>query len=81
MQIHLLVENKMRPVPSNVKVLADYGEVIVVTNDESRSRVRGDHMIVEALPEAIKDWLRPFAGVWLGEGHPMEQRFAVAHIK
>ena len=40
----------------------------------------GSHMLIEGEVEAIKKWLVPFDGVWIGVGQPIEQRFEISHI-
>lgn len=37
-------------------------------------------MLVEGDQEDLKDWLRPFDGVWVGKGSPAFQQFEVMHI-
>jgi len=79
MQIHLLAMPEMLPVPDNITVLADWEEVTIVT--DSNRRITGQHIAVEGTEDAVKDWLRPFDGVWVGEGPPQFQMFNVMHIK
>jgi len=79
MQIHLLVEDKIRPIPEDVKVLFDWDTVSIITADKNGAS--GSHMMVEGTPESIKNWLRPFDGVWVGVGAPQLQQFEIKHIK
>lgn len=79
MKIHLLVAKEMMPIPSDVVILEDWGFLSITTGD-SRS-VSGNHMAVKGDVEAIKAWLKPFDGVWLGEGPPAAQEFNVVHVK
>lgn len=86
MQLVLLVEEKMKPLPQNVKVVKNFDEPegmfgktsIHGSNGEN---ISGDHMILEASEETFKDWLRGFDGVWVGKGSPQMQSFEVMHIK
>jgi hypothetical protein len=79
MRTHLLVEDRMLPIPANITIEANWGRASVIV-PSSHSITYGEHMLVEGSEDAIKDWLRPFDGIWVGEGHPMEQRFSVCHI-
>lgn len=79
MQMCLLVEDKMLPIPSNITVNENYGRDSVVDYETER-RVFGDVCIVTAEPEAIKDWLRPFDGIWKTNS-PMAGHWEVVHIK
>lgn len=79
MTIHLLVSKEMKPVPDNIKVVEDYGEVSI-TSDVHEMYHTGDHMVVEGDEEAMRSWLGPFDGVWLGEGPPIFQQFKVMHV-
>ena len=76
MRMHLLIEEKMEPVPNNVSVVEVWDEGLFVVGPN----IIGKHAMVEGDPEAIKDWLRPFDGVWFGKGLPMMQHFEVGHI-
>lgn len=78
MKICLLAEPKMTPVPKDIEVVMDFGEISITTGNGA---IHGSHMIVEGSEEAIKDWLRPFDGVWLGVGIPQMQEFEVVHVK
>lgn len=79
MRIHLLVSEKMKPVPDDITIVEDYGQVDVVSpfSDMYHS---GDHMVVEGDVEAMRLWLGPFNGVWIGEGPPMLQQFQIMHV-
>ena len=79
MNMHMLLQPEQKPIPENIKILEAYGEIEIRTEDGTW--ITGEHIILEAEPEAIKDWLRPFDGVWIGRGSPMMQEFAIAHIK
>ena len=68
MKIHLLVEPKMLPVPDNMEVLDDYGNLQLMV-DGPPSVVTGRHMVVEGEEKAISEWLRPFDGVWIEKGN------------
>ena len=76
--LHLVVEPKMMPIPEDVKVIENYGDIRVVSGALS---IDGEHMVVRGTEGSIKDWLRPFDGVWFGKGSPVWQEFEVGHIK
>lgn len=84
MKLVLLVEGKMEPIPEAIKVLEDWGDVTIraeIGSPPQAAFIEGRHVYVEGEEEAIKKWLLPFAGVWLGHGPPMLQQFEVAHIR
>jgi hypothetical protein len=82
MHLALLVERKMEPVPADIKVVNSWGFVSVQTGEGLKGPfVAGDHMALEGEPEAFQKWLRPFDGVWVGQGSPIMQSFVVKHIK
>lgn len=78
MQTVLLVEERMRPVPESITVVQNWGPVTVLY--DSFNIVHGDHMLVEGDLEDLKDWMRPFDGVWVGKDLPAFQQFEVMHI-
>ena len=80
MQLALLVDKRLLPIPATVTVVAEFGTVPVV-NPEGRLAVVGEHMILQADAQAFRDWLRPFDGIWVGKGIPQLQQFDVMHIK
>jgi hypothetical protein len=82
MQIHLLVSNAM-PVPDDIRVIQDFGEVSLFREEDHPPEMyfNGRHMAVEGTEEAVKNWLRPFDGVWLGKGPPIFQQFEIVHVK
>lgn len=80
MFLELLITPELKPVPETVRVVEDYGEIVIIVEEGRRSLV-GDHAILEGAPEAFKAWLRPFSGFWVGSGCPLMQQFHVAHIR
>lgn len=78
MTIHLLIQDAMLPVPNDITTVEDYGKISVVTDD---GIIEGRHAVVDASEESLKNWLRPFDGVWVGEGPPQLQVFEVMHIR
>ena len=81
MQLHLVVTTKMFPIPAAIKVLADFGDIFLHTDEAAFATVGGKHMVVEGPSKAISAWLAPFDGVWVGKGQPAQQEFEVLHIK
>ena len=79
MQIALLVEANLLPVPENIKEISNWGSVAIMTND--RGVVRGCHMLFEGSKKDFQKWLGPFDGVWVGKGSPIQQQFEIMHIK
>ena len=43
--------------------------------------VKGANAIVEDTVENIIKWLKPFDGIWVGNGVPQLEQFTVMHIK
>lgn len=78
MNLCILLQPEHEPIPDNVTVLQDYGELGVHTDN---GFITGKQIIMEGEPTAFQDWLRPFDGVWVGRGSPMMQEFAIMHIK
>lgn len=77
-QMCLLVGQHMYPIPENITVLADYGNVFLMTSGERGRKgfyQHGDHIILEAEEEILYNWLGQFDCVWVGKGHPMMQNF------
>lgn len=78
----LLVEDRMFPIPSNIKVLQDWDTVSIHAEIEGKQGfVRGKHMMLSGEAEAFKTWLKPFDGVWVGQGTPQLQQFTVMHVE
>jgi hypothetical protein len=80
MQLVMLLQSDMWPVPEQIEIEASWGDVCVV-NGEGQLVAQGEHVLLSGPAGAFKDWLRPFDGVWVGVGIPMEQRFEAMHIK
>lgn len=82
MKINLVISKKMEPIPDAVKVVEDYGNLRLFqgTDHPPDMYYEGKHVVVEGETEAIKDWLRPFDGVWIGNGIPMTEQFVIGHI-
>ena len=81
MQLGLLVESKMRPIPDSIKIIATYGkETVFLSNKkgEPSGLAVGDVVVVEGENQSIIDWLKPFDGIWELTGPGM---FRVVHIK
>ena len=81
MKTAILITPEMRPVPLGVSV-NNFGPTTVVSDvNGHRSYYIGDHAIIEGDDEVIKNWLRPFDGVYIGVGHPMMEQFEIMHIR
>jgi len=77
MQISILVESKMLPIPDGVKVLQDYG-IESVTLECGHVMATGNCMVLSSELEIFKDWLFSADCVWVGNG---QSRFKAMHIK
>jgi hypothetical protein len=93
MRIHLLVTPEMEPIPDDIKVVADFDTIEVMTatrrhtddkddfkDDFKGGKLTGRHLAIEGENEAVVAWLKPFDDVWLGVGQPFEQEFTVVHV-
>ena len=92
MQFAVLLEDHMHPVPSDVEIAAEYGLITIRAEYTGQPRmqqvpvsrigfVHGQHVIVRGEEEALKAWLHPFDGVWVGRGSPMLEQFDIMHIE
>jgi len=53
----------------------------VMDDTTGKPAAYGKHVAVTAPDTAIAAWLRPFPGVWLGEGPAALQQFTVVHVR
>ena len=74
----LLVADNMKPIPQDVEVQENWGLTAIRTDDGKT--VYGEHMCLSATEDSIKTWLRPFDGVWIGQGPPSAEQFYIGHI-
>lgn len=82
MKLCILLEKKMKPVPLNIHITQIFTENLLIRQDNGQKGPIGDHVIVEGSPEAIRQWLLPYDGVWLSVGDSLiQQQFEVAHIR
>jgi hypothetical protein len=79
--LHLLVEPGMEPIPAGLTVTLFDADLRVVDETTGRSLATGKHVGIRGPDAEIKRWLRPFAGVWVGQGTPALQQFVVMHIR
>lgn len=77
MQLLMLVEKRMAPVPETLQVLQSYGEETIMHED---GRTSGSVMLIEGQAEAFVEWLKTFDGVWQSSS-PMTGDWRVFHIK
>jgi hypothetical protein len=91
-EVAILLEDDMEPVPEGVQIASDYGYITVRARYEGQPRVKrvpvsgtafvhGRHVIVSGEEEALKAWLRPFEGVWVGRGSPILEQFDLMHVE
>ncbi len=86
MKLHLLLTPDIAATrPESVKVIADWGDLIIVHQPEeqvpTKMHCQGRHCFVEGSEQDIVTWLKPFDGFWQGDGNPMAESFHIAHIK
>jgi hypothetical protein len=90
-EVAILLEDRMRPLPDDVEIASDYGFITVrakYTGQPGMQQVpvsgtgfvHGQHVIVRGEEEALKTWLKPF-DVWVGRGPPILEQFDIMHIE
>lgn len=79
MVVHLLVTKDMEPVPENIKVLNLVKPNELVLSEDGEVLASGSSQILSGMPEAFKEWLQAFDGVWVGSG--VSEEYKVMHIK
>lgn len=79
MQLYMLYENRLGPIPAEIRTIARYPNVCVIYNNGA-SYATGDSVVLDGPAEAFVRWLRPFDHFWKGVGQPFEERFEQAHI-
>lgn len=84
MNLYLLVEQKHKPIPDNIKVVQNFGpETVFVPKTGSSTPsepIYGETVLVKGEEQAFIDWLKPFDGVWTTRS-PMLGTWTVVHIK
>jgi hypothetical protein len=80
MQLCLLLEDKLLPVPETIKIIFDAGHLPVIMNDKQQSFYVGDHVILEGDKGEFIKWLKPFNGILVGFGPMPLQQFKMRHI-
>lgn len=79
MTFHMIIQNEFYPLPKDVQIIQDFGDISVrLDNGEF---VRGKHAIVSCNQKSVIDWLGKYPGFLKGEGAPFMQKFQVVHIK
>lgn len=73
----LLVRPDMRPIPTTMKILADFGEETVAVDDSTF--IRGDSLHLEGTAHEFAKWLAPFDGFWMTDS-PMLGAWKIHHI-
>jgi len=76
MQISMLVEYYMKPMPTDITIVQNYGLETVFRKDKPSSS--GECMLLEGSKTAFINWLKPFNRIWIGNGLV---GFQVMHIK
>jgi hypothetical protein len=83
MNMILLVEAWMLPVPPGIEVLQIYGEESIRPNSPGpihQGIVRGTVMLLKGEGEAFVQWLKAADGVWTTL-NPMTSKWKVVHTK
>lgn len=81
MKIIMLVQERMKPIPDGIAVLADWGrETVIVGGGGNEEGIFGAPMLLEGSDTAFISWLSPFDAVWTTDS-PMMGRWHAVHIK
>lgn len=85
MQQHLLLTEELRKtMPATTKVVFTTPIDMIIHDPDTlkfRGSVQGENAIVEDTKENIIAWLKPFDGVWIGNGVPQMGHFEIMHIR
>lgn len=86
MQQHILITKEMRAtMPATTQILFETPIDLVTyspsTPDKAEEVISGSNAVVEDSKENIIAWLKPFKGVWVGNGAPQTEVFELMHIK
>jgi len=90
-ELVMLVEARMWPVPKGIEVVNDWGQLTVrYGTDTGQAYVHappfksasGRHMHLKGEPDAFVQWLKPFDDIHIQkEGtNPIQQQFSVVHV-
>lgn len=80
MKLFMLLEERMEPIPPEIVIEQVFDDNLLVITGSGHD-VLGKHVLLTGEVEHLKNWLRPFDGVWVSVGStPMEQKFEVCHI-
>jgi hypothetical protein len=74
MNVVLLIESKMYPVPKKIEIVTNWGPLTLVDKD-GHPIATGEHIYLKGEQEDFVRWLARFDGVYVGRGAPMEQTF------
>lgn len=81
----LLTEEIAATKPESAKIIFDFGKINVIfkaiEETDQDMVATGIHCVIEDETENIKNWLRPFDGVIIGDGNPQLQNFSIMHVK
>lgn len=77
MQIIMLLRPEHHPVPANISVYVFGSETI--RSSDGRCHY-GESALVEAPPEVLHAWLKPFDSVWISD-NPLVGDWRIVHVK
>lgn len=80
MQLVLLVEPRMTPIPGEITVLRDFGRESVIYGNGPRHTAVGDSMILEGASEDFRRWLSAHSPVWTSKT-PVVGMWELLHLK
>lgn len=78
MQILLLVESKMLPIPKSITIKKNFGKEIVIQDENNI--FEGDSVLLDGSPSEFITWLKPLPGVCVSD-NPSTGIWNIKHIK
>ena len=78
--VHLIVEPRMEPIPAALTVYEFDADKLVV-DARGRYLVQGRHVGLAGPTALIRQWLKPYGPVWVGEGSPAMEQFTCQPVK
>ena len=80
-QVSILLEDRLRPVPEGIGVETFYENLrVVFETDGVENYSTGDHVIILGTEENIQKWLKPHSPICVGVGPLMLQEFRLKEV-
>ena len=80
-QISILLENRLRPVPKEIGIETFVEDLkVVFETKDGRTYRNGDHVIIIGTEENIKLWLKPHSPICVSNANLMLQSFEMKDV-